>query len=243
MIRIFRFLKPFRALIALVLALAFLQSLANLYLPTLMADIVDNGIVTGDTNYILRVGGVMLLVTLGGTLCAVVGAFFAARVAVGFGRIVRRKLFTHVEDFSLHEFDTVSTASLITRTTNDTTQVQQVLVIMLTMMVTAPMMAIGGVILALGQDATLAWILVVAVPRAGAGDPRSDDEPRFRSSSHADKLDRLNLMLDEGLTGVRVIRAFDRNAHEEQRFDVANWRPDRRSRSPSTGSSPLSGRS
>ena len=89
MIRLFRFLKPFRALIALVLALAFLQSLANLYLPTLMADIVDKGIVTGDTNYIMRVGGVMLLITLGGTLCAVVGAFFAARVAVGFGRIVR----------------------------------------------------------------------------------------------------------------------------------------------------------
>jgi ATP-binding cassette subfamily B protein len=222
MIRIFRFLKPFRALIALVLALAFLQSLANLYLPTLMADIVDKGIVTGDTNYIMRVGGVMLLITLGGTLCAVVGAFFAARVAVGFGRIVRRKLFTHVEDFSLHEFDTVSTASLITRTTNDTNQVQQVLVIMLTMMVTAPMMAIGGIIMALGQDVTLAWILVVAVPllvlailvlmRAAI--------PLFTVMQK--KLDRLNLILDEGLTGTRVIRAFDRNAYEEQRFDVAN---------------------
>ena len=222
MIRLFRFLKPFRALIALVLALAFLQSLANLYLPTLMADIVDKGIVTGDTNYIMRVGGVMLLITLGGTLCAVVGAFFAARVAVGFGRIVRRKLFTHVEDFSLHEFDTVSTASLITRTTNDTNQVQQVLVIMLTMMVTAPMMAIGGIIMALGQDVTLAWILVVAVPllvlailvlmRAAI--------PLFTIMQK--KLDRLNLILDEGLTGTRVIRAFDRNAYEEQRFDVAN---------------------
>ena len=157
MIRLFRFLKPYRALIALVLVLAFLQSLANLYLPTLMADIVDKGIVKGDTNYILRIGGLMLLITLGGTFCAIVGAFFAARVAVGFGRIVRGKLFTHVEDFSLHEFDTVSTASLITRTTNDTNQVQQVLVIMLTMMVTAPMMAIGGIIMALsaGCDAGL----------------------------------------------------------------------------------------
>ena len=222
MIRLFRFLKPFRAQIALVLFLAFLQSVANLYLPTLMADIVDKGIVTGDNDYILRIGGIMLLITLGGTICTILGAFFAARVAVGFGRIVRRQLFSHVEQFSLHEFDTVSTASLITRTTNDTNQVQQVLVIMMTMMITAPMMAIGGVILALAQDTTLAWILVVAVPilviailvlmRSAI--------PLFTIMQK--KLDRLNLILDEGLTGVRVIRAFDRNAYEEQRFDVAN---------------------
>ena len=222
MIRLFRFLKPYRGLIAVVLVLAFLQSLANLYLPTLMADIVDTGIVTGDTNYILRVGGLMLLITLGGVVCAIVGAYFAARVAVGFGRIIRRELFTHVEKFSLHEFDTVSTASLITRTTNDTNQVQMVTVILLTMMVTAPMMAIGGVIMALAQDTTLAWILVVAVPflviailllmRAAI--------PLFTVMQK--KLDRLNLILDEGLTGVRVIRAFDRNAYEEARFDLAN---------------------
>jgi ATP-binding cassette, subfamily B, multidrug efflux pump len=222
MIRILRFLKPFRALIALVLFLAFLQSLANLYLPTLMADIVDKGIVTGDNEYILRTGGVMLLITLGGTISAIIGAFFAARVAVGFGRIVRRQLFTHVEDFSLHEFDTVSTASLITRTTNDTNQVQQVLVILLTMMVTAPMMAIGGIVLALSQDATLAWILVVAVPVLVLA-----IFVIFRSALPLftviqKKLDRLNLILDEGLTGTRVIRAFDRNGYEEQRFDVAN---------------------
>lgn len=222
MIRLFRFLKPFRAQITLVLLLAFLQSVANLYLPTLMADIVDKGIVRGDNDYILRIGGIMLLITLGGTLCTILGAFFAARVAVGFGRIVRRQLFSHVEQFSLHEFDTVSTASLITRTTNDTNQVQQVLVILMTMMITAPMMAIGGVILALAQDTTLAWILVVAVPILVVAILvlMRSAIPLFTIMQK--KLDRLNLVLDEGLTGVRVIRAFDRNAYEEQRFDVAN---------------------
>ena len=222
MIRLFRYLKPYRLFIALVLALVFLQSLANLYLPTLMANIVDTGIVKGDTRYILNVGGIMLLITIAGAACAVVANFFAARTAVGFGRDLRARLFAHVERFSLHEFDTLGTASLITRTTNDTNQVQQVLVIMMTMMVSAPMMAIGGIILAVSQDATLAWILVVAVPilviaifliftRA---------IPLFRAMQV--KIDRLNLILDEGLTGVRVIRAFDRSRHEEQRFDVAN---------------------
>jgi ATP-binding cassette subfamily B multidrug efflux pump len=222
MIRLLRFLKPYRGVVAVVLVLAFLQSLANLYLPTLNADIVDNGIVKGDTNYILHVGGVMLLITVGGAICAIAGGFFASRTAVGFVRDVRGKLFTHVEQFSLHEFDTVGTASLITRTTNDTNQVQQVLVLGLNMLITAPLMAIGGIILAISQDATLAWILVAAVPilvvtiillmtRA---------LPLFRAMQL--KLDKLNLVLDEGLTGVRVIRAFDRTEHEEQRFDVAN---------------------
>jgi ATP-binding cassette subfamily B protein len=222
MIRLFRFLKPYRGLIALVLVLAFLQSLANLYLPTLMADIVDKGIVTGDNDYILRTGGIMLLITLGGTLCAIVGAFFAARIAVGFGRIVRLRLFSHVEKFSLHEFDEVSTASLITRTTNDTNQVQQVLVIMLTMMVTAPMMAIGGIILALAQDATLAWILVVAVPVLVLAILVLMNRAIPLFTVMQKKLDGLNLILDEGLTGTRVIRAFDRDAYEQNRFDGAN---------------------
>src|SRR5260370_2982924 len=145
MIRILRFLEPYRGFVAIVLVLAALQSLANLYLPTLNADIIDNGVVKNDTGYILRVGGVMLLVTLGGAICAVGTAFFASRTAVGFGRIIRAQLFTHVEQFSLHEFDIVGTASLITRTTNDTNQAQQVLVIMLTLLATAPMPLIGGI--------------------------------------------------------------------------------------------------
>ncbi len=222
MIRLFRFLKPYRGFVTIVLVLAFFQSLANLFLPTLNADIIDKGIVKNDTGYIVRLGGVMLLITVGGALCAVVGAFFASRTAVGFGRIIRAKLFTHVEQFSLHEFDTVSTASLITRTTNDTNQVQQVLVIMLTFLVTAPMTAIGGVILAARQDVSLSWVLIAAMPILVISIVliMSRAIPLFRVMQL--KLDRLNLVLDEGLTGVRVIRAFDRTEHERERFDQAN---------------------
>lgn len=222
MIKLFRFLKPYRLSIALVFVLVFLQSLANLYLPTLMADIVDIGIVKNDIPYILRIGGLMLLVTLVGTICAIIGSFFSAKVAVGFGRLVRAKIFTHVEQFSLHEFDQVGSASLITRTTNDTNQVQQVLIIILNMMISAPLMAIGGIILAISQDVGLSWILVAAIPilvlaiffimRAAI--------PLFQVMQV--KLDKLNLILDEGLTGVRVIRAFDRINHEKRRFDEAN---------------------
>jgi len=222
MLKLFRQLKPFRIAIVWVFVLVFLQSLANLYLPTLMADIVNNGIVKGDTNYILKVGGVMLLVTLVGTICAVVASYYSARVAIGFGRLIRGKLFTRVGSFSLHEFDKVSTASLITRTTNDTTQVQQVLIIILNMMISAPLMIIGGLILAYGQDAVLTLVLLIVIPilivliilimRVAI--------PLFTVVQS--KLDKLNLILDEGLSGVRVIRAFDRIDHEKERFDVAN---------------------
>ena len=222
MIKLFRFLKPYRLPIAFVFVLVFVQSLANLYLPTLMADIVDKGIVKNDTAYILRVGGIMLLVTVGGMLCAIAASFFSARIATGFVRLLRGKIFAHVEHFSLHEFDTVGTASLITRTTNDTTQIQQVLIIMLNMMISAPLMAIGGIVLAIGQDATLAWVLVAAIPILVIAIIviMTNAIPLFRLMQT--KLDKLNLILDEGLTGVRVIRAFDRIGHEEKRFDEAN---------------------
>jgi ATP-binding cassette subfamily B protein len=222
MIKLLRFMKPYRWTLVLVLVLAFAQSMANLYLPNLMADIVDNGIVNKDVGYIWREGGLMLLVTLGGTIAAIIGSFFSARVATGFGKIVRRELFTHVVKFSLHEFDAVSTASLITRTTNDTTQVQQVYVIILGMMITAPMMLIGGIIMAVAQDRGLSLILVVIIPVLVGTIVllMSRAIPLFQAMQK--KLDKLNLILDEGLTGVRVIRAFDRVKHEEQRFDEAN---------------------
>src|SRR5205823_4123213 len=113
-----RFMKPYRALLTLVIVLAFAQAMANLYLPTLFADIVDKGIIKGDTGYIWQTGSIMLLITLGGTIAAVVGIFFSSQVASGFGKIIRARLFTHVSQFSLHEFDSVSTSSLITRTSN-----------------------------------------------------------------------------------------------------------------------------
>ena len=164
MLKLFRLLKPFRMPIFFVFVLVFLQSLAHLYLPTLTADIVNNGVVKGDTNYILRVGGIMLLITLAGTICAVAGSFYSARIAIGFGRLIRGKLFKRVASFSLHESDKVSTASLITRTTNDTTQVQQVLIIILNMMISAPLMISGGLILAYGQDHVLTLVLLIVIP-------------------------------------------------------------------------------
>src|SRR5438045_8918924 len=164
MIKLMRFMKPYRMTLVLVLVLAFAQSFANLYLPTLIADIVDNGVVKGDIGYIWRPGGLMLLVAIGGTICAIVGAFFGARVATGLGKIIRGMIFNRVEQFSMHEFDMMSTASLITCTTNDTTQIQQDWVIILLMMVTAQMLINGGIILAVGQDASLAWFFVVVLP-------------------------------------------------------------------------------
>lgn len=222
MFRLLRLIRPYRLMVCGVLTLAFLQSLANLYLPTLMADIVDGGILKGDTAYILRLGGVMLAVAVCGTVCAVAASFFSARIAVGFGRIIREKIFTHVEHFSLLEFDRFSTASLITRTTNDTTQIQQVLTMIFNMTITAPMMVVGGVILAVSQDATLTWVLVAAMPVVAALFllVMKQAVPLFQAIQA--KLDKLNLILDEVLSGVRVIRAFDRSAHEHRRFDAAN---------------------
>lgn len=222
MIKLLRFMKPYRAILVLVVALAFGQALANLYLPTLMADIVDYGIIKQDTGYIWRTGGLMFVITLGGTLAAVIGIFFSSQVATGFGKIIRAKLFTHVQRFSLHEFDILGSSSLITRTTNDTTQVQQVTVIALNMMITAPITMVVGIILALNQDVGLTWILLVAMPVLVATIVIlfSRAIPLFRSIQV--KLDKINLILDEGLTGVRVVRAFDRQQYEEQRFDVAN---------------------
>jgi ATP-binding cassette subfamily B protein len=222
MIKLLRYLKPYRGAVALVVGLIFLQVLSDLYLPTLMADIVNNGIVKGDTGYIWRVGGFMLLVAIGGATCSIIASYFASRVAAGFGRLIRSKLFSHVEHFSLHEFDTLGSASLITRTTNDTTQVQQILVIMLRMMVMAPLMCVGGILLAIAQDGSLSWIIITAVPIIGVAIYliMRQSLPLFRIMQT--KIDKLNLILDEGLTGVRVIRAFDRVPYETRRFDRAN---------------------
>jgi len=222
MIRLFRLLKPYRLSLIVVFILIFLQAMSDLYLPTLMADIIDNGVLKGSTDYIVRVGGLMLLIAVGGTLCSMIASLFSSQIATGFGKIMRARIFTHVETFSLHEFDKVGTASLITRTTNDTTQVQQVLIIMLRMMIYAPLLCIGGIIMAVHEDMTLSWILLISIPII-AGVIfliMNQAVPLFKVMQV--KLDKLNLILDEGLTGVRVIRAFDRNRYEMQRFDVAN---------------------
>ena len=222
MLKLFTLLRPFRSSVAIVMVLALAQSLANLYLPRLMADIVDHGIVPGDTRRILLIGGLMLLVAVVGTIAAVAGSFFSSKVATGFGRVVRARIFDRVAHFSVHQFDHFSTASLITRTTNDTTQVQQVLIMLLGMAISAPMMAIGGVVLSLSQDARLARVLIAVIPVLALVFflIMRKAVPLFQQMQV--KIDRLNLVLDEGLTGVRVIRAFDRGAHESRRFDQAN---------------------
>ncbi|HWW85004.1 MAG TPA: ABC transporter ATP-binding protein [Vicinamibacterales bacterium] len=222
MLKLFRLIKPYRGYIAIVLVLALAQSIGVLLLPRLMSDIVDKGIVKGDQRAILGTGGLMLLVSIGATLCAIAGSYHSSRVATGFGRILRGAIFARVEHFSLHQFDRFSAASLVTRTTNDTTQVQQMLIMMLTMVITAPMMAIGGVILALSQDTQLAWVLIAVMPVMALVFGLIMRGAIPLSQAMQLKIDRLNLVLGEGLSGVRVIRAFDRGAHQRERFDQAN---------------------
>jgi ATP-binding cassette subfamily B protein len=222
MLKLFRLIKPYRGYVALVLVLALAQSIGFLLLPRLMSDIVDKGIVKGDQRAILETGGLMLLMSIVATLCAVAGSYYSSKVATGFGRILRGAIFARAEHFSVHQFERFGSASLVTRTTNDTTQVQQMLIMMLTMVITAPMMAIGGVILALSQDTQLAWVLVAVMPVMAVifGVIMRGAVPL--SQAMQTKIDRLNLVLGEGLSGVRVIRAFDRGTHQRERFDAAN---------------------
>lgn len=222
MIRLFKFLKPFTPMIIAVLAFVFLQTLSDLYLPTLMSDIINKGVMEGDNSKIMRIGGFMLLITAGGAICAIIASFLSAKTAIGFGTILRSKVFKRVENYSLHEIDKFGTSTLITRTTNDINQVQMVLIMMMRMMVSAPMMAIGGIIMALREDRQLTWVLAIAIPVLGGVIAliASRMMPLFRKIQG--KIDRINLVLREKLIGIRVIRAFNMVRHEEKRFEDAN---------------------
>jgi ATP-binding cassette subfamily B protein len=222
MFKLSRFLKPYTLPIAGVLVFVFFQSLAELFLPTLMADIVDIGIVNADIGYIIRVGGIMLLVAIGGVTCTIFVNLLSSRAAMSFGKDLRDRVFTHVQAFSLHEFDKIGTASLITRTTNDITQVQMVLIMILRMMVSAPLMFIGGIIMALSRDVQLSRVIVVTIPLIAAviAFIAIKATPLFKAMQV--KLDKLNLVLRENLTGIRVIRAFNRIDQEKRRFNEAN---------------------
>src|SRR5829696_5028874 len=222
MLKLFRLLAPHRGPVAIVLVLSLAQSISSLLLPRLMSDIVDKGIVRGDQRAILEVGGLMLLMSIVATACAIAGSYYSARVATGFGRILRGALFARVEHLSIHQFDGFGSASLVTRTTNDTTQVQMMVIMLLTMVITAPMMAIGGIILAVSQDAALAWVLIAVMPVMAVVFGLILRGAIPLSQAIQTKIDRLNLVLGEGLSGVRVIRAFDRGAHQRERFDQAN---------------------
>ena len=217
-----RFLAPYRGPLAIVLALLFVQAVGNLYLPELNADIINNGVVQGDTGYIVRVGGVMLAVTAALGVASIVGVYFSARTAMAFGRDVRGALFRSVEGFSQREVNTFGAPSLITRNTNDVQQVQMLVIMALTIMVLAPIMAIGGVVMALRMDAVLSRLLLVVVPVMAVfiGLVLSRAVPLFRATQR--KIDSVNQVLREQLTGVRVVRAFVRDEHEQRRFEAAN---------------------
>jgi len=222
MIKLLKNLKPYWLSIIGVIVFVFLQSLSELYLPTLMSDIVDTGVVNGDVNYIIRIGGWMILIAVIAMISSVLGSYLAAKVATGFGRDLRTKVFTKVESFSLEEFDEKGTASLIVRTTNDITQIQQLAVTMLRMFLRAPLLFIGGIIMAVLKDAKLSLVLVVILPILTIAILLIAKKGMSLFKSMQIKLDKLNLVLREYLTGIRVIRAFNREVYEKKRFHKAN---------------------
>ena len=217
-----RSLPPYKRPVAIVTVLVLIQSIANLYLPNLNADIINNGVVKGDPDYILRTGGVMLALTLLLGVLSIVSVYFASRTSMGVGRDVRSAIFERVQRFSALEMNRFGTASLITRNTNDVQQVQLFLQIALTILVTAPIMAIGGVIMAVREDGTLSLILIVIVPLMAAviGTLVIIAVPLFRQMQV--KIDKITQVLREQITGIRVVRAFIRVRSERDRFERAN---------------------
>ena len=217
-----RFLRPYGRALVVIVALLFLQAVGNLYLPTLNANIINNGVVTGDIHYIVVTGAIMLAVTLALGVCSVVAVYYSARTAMRFGRDVRASMFEKVQSFSLHEVNEFGTPSLITRNTNDVQQVQMLVLMGLTMMVLAPLTAIGGIILATHLNLQLSALLLVIIPLMAIviGALMVRAVPLFRSMQV--KIDRINEVLRENLAGIRVIRAFVRTEHEEKRFELAN---------------------
>ncbi|MFD9961987.1 ABC transporter ATP-binding protein [Amycolatopsis sp. NPDC058986] len=215
-------LRPYQGVLWLVALLQLIQTLAGLYLPTLNADIIDHGVVKGDIGAILGIGGAMLLVSLvqiGGSLGAV---YFGARTAMALGRDVRSAVFHRVQDFSAREVGQFGTPSLITRTTNDVQQVQMLALMTFTLMASAPIMCVGGIIMALNQDVPLSSLLLVIVPVLGIAVSVivAKMRPAFRLMQ--ERLDRINQVLREQIMGIRVIRAFVRDTHERERFAKAN---------------------
>jgi ATP-binding cassette subfamily B multidrug efflux pump len=217
-----RYLRPYWPLLIAVVVFQAGQSIASLFLPALNADIIDRGVATGDTGYILSTGGLMLLVTLAQIVCSIVAVYFGAKVAMAFGRDVRGSIFERVGAFSEREVSTFGAASLITRTTNDVQQVQMLVLMSCTMLAATPIMAVGGVVFALQEDLTLSWIMVIAVPvlLIAVGLIVARMTPQFRKMQ--ERIDAVNRVLREQLTGIRVVRAFVREPVERARFADAN---------------------
>ncbi|MEZ0091604.1 ABC transporter ATP-binding protein [Streptacidiphilus sp. EB129] len=215
-------LGPYTRPISVLVLLQLIQTIATLYLPTLNADIIDNGVIKGDTTYILQTGGIMLAVTLAQVVCAIGAVYFGARTAMALGRDMRASVFARVQSFSAREVGQFGAPSLITRSTNDVQQVQMLVLMTFTMMISAPIMCVGGIIMALRQDVPLSTLLVAIVPVLGIviGLIVSRMRPLFRSMQ--ERIDTVNRVLREQITGLRVIRAFVKDTHERRRFDTAN---------------------
>jgi ATP-binding cassette subfamily B protein len=202
--------------------LQFLQTCATLYLPTLNADIIDNGVVNGDTGYILGYGGVMIAISLAQVVCNIGAVYYGARTAAAIGRDMRAAVFDRVQSFSAREVGHFGAPSLITRTTNDVQQIQMLALMTFTLMVSAPIMCVGGIVLALGLDVPLSGVLVAVVPVLGICVTLIVRRLRPLFRAMQERLDTVNRVLREQITGNRVIRAFVRDGYEEQRFRRAN---------------------
>ncbi len=220
--KLFNCFKPFIVQLLVALVLVFMQVMADLQLPQYMANIVDQGIVLRDNSYILSTGFKMVLIALFGTACAVGVSFLAARIATGFSRNLRKAVFSTVESFSLHEFDKFSTASLITRSTNDIQQIQMVFILMLRIVIAAPIMGIGATVKAYQQAPSMSWIIALAVGvlLCLITIIFLIATPRFRKLQKL--VDKLNLVTRQNLTGLRVIRAFNTQKVEEKKFNDVN---------------------
>ncbi|MFA3838268.1 ABC transporter ATP-binding protein [Streptomyces aureus] len=223
LIRLLRtYLGPYKKPIGVLVLLQFLQTCASLYLPTLNADIIDNGVVKGDTGYILTFGAIMIAITVVQMVCNIGAVFYGARTASALGRDVRASVFDRVQSFSAREMGQFGAPSLITRTTNDVQQVQMLTLMTFTLMVSAPIMCVGGIVMALGQDVPLSGVLLAVVPVLGISVSLIVRRlrPLFRTMQV--RLDTVNRVLREQITGNRVIRAFVRDDYEKERFREAN---------------------
>lgn len=216
------YVRPYRRLVAGVMALQIISTLASLYLPTVNAAIIDDGIATGDTGTIIRLGMVMLAVTVCQVVCAVGAVYFGSRAGMGFGRDLRAAMFHHVTTFSEHETARFGAPSLLTRTTNDVQQIQVLVQMTFTVLVTAPIMCVGGIAMAVHQDAGLSWLLLISVPVLGVTNYWIVRHllPIFRRMQQL--IDGINRVMRDQLAGIRVIRAFAREPFERDRFAVAN---------------------
>ncbi|MFJ9517763.1 ABC transporter ATP-binding protein [Kitasatospora sp. NPDC101801] len=215
-------LGPYSRPITLLVLLQLVSTIAALYLPALNADIIDNGVVKGDTGHILALGGVMIGVTVVQALCSVAAVYYGARTAMAIGRDIRAAVFDRVQSFSARELNSFGAPSLITRTTNDVQQVQMLVLMGFTLMVAAPIMCFGGILMALQQDVPLSALLLVVVPVLGAVVIALVRRLRPQFRTMQTRIDTVNRVLREQITGIRVIRAFVKDRHEQDRFAGAN---------------------